>query len=123
MKDKNVKIILILGILLSFMIIIITIIYIVQNQQEQTGAVIPEEYGISVSNKTFNSNFTPYEGENQSDKQIKALISTVKASNMKYEDHQVKLIEPKKLSSSKKYRVALEYGEDDYVNKIIITEE
>ena len=73
--------------------------------------------------RNFNYNFTLYEGKSQSAMQIRALVSEVKASNEEQSERQVELIQPEGLSSSKKYRVVLEYGEDGYINKIIITEE
>ena len=82
--------------------------------------------------RTFNSQFTAYEGESVSGSQIKELISAVEASNAKDDEHKVKLTtgtnyisESKQVKSSKKYKVELSYGGGDsktgYIQEITIT--
>lgn len=78
-----------------------------------------------ISRRTFNSNFTPYVADNNSASQVRALVSSVKASNASNEDHQV-VLEPadiyKKVTSSKKYNIDAEFDDEGYINKIIIEE-
>ena len=73
--------------------------------------------------RTFNSNFTPYEGEGQSTAQIRSLISAVRSSNANSEQQVELQGDISELKSNRKYTVKLEYGDDEYVCAIIVTEE
>lgn len=123
-KEEKISIIdVILLIVFILILIFIFSIYIICNQtNDYVESVIPEDYGKPTERRTFNSNFTPYEGANQSAGNVRSLVSDVHASNANNEEHQVELIMPEKLSGSKVYKVELEYGEDEYINRIVVTE-
>ena len=74
--------------------------------------------------RTFNSNFTPYEGTEQSASQIRSLISAVRSSNANSE-HQVEIqgISTSDIEANGSYTVELEYDEENYICVITITEE
>ncbi len=81
--------------------------------------------------KTFNSNFTLYEGKEQSAVQMRNLVSRIKSSNNveenKKNNHLVTInslmiedIKDVKLNQNIKYTVELDYGEDNYISNIRI---
>jgi len=87
-----------------------------------------------IARRTFNSNFTPYEGGNQSSSQVRSLRRAVNESNesarkkiLEGDSTTARMIELDmegvKIQSSKTYTITLEYDIENYVNKIIIREE
>ena len=74
-----------------------------------------EDQSKAIAIRTFNSQFTPYEGSEQSASQIRALKSTVNSSNSTNPDHQVTFELEKNLTinSQNKYNVELIYGEKE----------
>lgn len=106
-------------------ILLISVGVLIMNSTGDTQKSV-EDNAATIAIRTFNSNFTPYEGESQSASQIRTLVSAVKASNAKDKDHQVTLVLPTGgLKSSEKYEVVLDYGEGEeatgYVQKITVT--
>lgn len=77
----------------------------------------------SIAQRTFNSNFTSYEGSGRKSSDVRALNSTVKNSNVSDPDHQVAIEVPEKLDSKKTYSIEIETGTDGYVSNIKVTEE
>lgn len=107
-------------------ILLISVGVLIMNSTGDTTKSVEDSAG-QIAIRTFNSNFTPYLGENQSASQIRALVSAVNASNAKDKDHPITL-EPsdinKQLKSSKKYTVEADYdGTTGYINKITVKAE
>ena len=78
--------------------------------------------------KTFNSQFTPYEGEKKSSSQIKALISLVETNNLTRTDgHTVNIsnngiTKADDVLSTKVYKVEVLFDVEGYINEVEITE-
>ncbi len=112
-------------------ILLISVGVIIMNSTGDIGGT-SQRQGEIMAIRTFNSQFTAYEGEAVSGSQIKELISAVEASNAKDDEHQVTLSsgsgfisESKQVKASKKYKVELSYGGGDtktgYIQQISIT--
>lgn len=108
-------------------ILLISVGVLIMNSTGNTQQSV-QENADTIAIRTFNSNFTPYEGEDQSASQIRSLISAVKSSNAKSEQQ----IELKGVTSglkaNKKYKVELSYEGTDgsssgYVKTITISEQ
>lgn len=80
-------------------------------------------YGTPMPVRTFNSNFTPYEGENQSASQIRALKSAVKANNDNKERKVELDMSGVKLTNDGRYTVTMQYDDEGYIIKIKIEED
>ena len=71
--------------------------------------------------KSFNAQFTPYEGEDQSAAQIRSLKAAVYASNGAHKDHQVTYTEKETIVSTRKYPVTLNYDPSKgYVIEVVV---
>lgn len=111
-------------------ILLISVGVLIMNSTGDTQASV-EDSAATIAKRTFNSNFTPFEGPGQSAAQIRTLISTVKSSNASNDaENSVSIVgkdgttfSAKTLKSSKKYTVDLDYSDKTgYVNKITISE-
>lgn len=108
-------------------ILLISVGVLIMNSTGNTQQSV-QENADTIAIRTFNSNFTPYEGEDQSASQIRSLISAVKSSNAKSENQ----IELKGvttgLKANKKYTVVLGYEDSTgsgtgYIKTITISEQ
>ena len=108
-------------------ILLISVGVLIMNSTGNTQQSV-QENADTIAIRTFNSNFTPYEGEDQSASQIRSLISAVKSSNAKSENQ----IELKGvttgLKANKKYTVVLGYEDSSgngtgYIKTITISEQ
>lgn len=70
-------------------ILLISVGVLIMNSTGDTQRSV-EDQSKAIAIRTFNSQFTPYEGSEQSASQIRALKSTVNSSNSTNPDHQVK---------------------------------
>ena len=102
-------------------ILLISVGVLIMNSTGDTQKSV-EDQSKAIAIRTFNSQFTPYAGSNQSASQIRSLISAVKASDGTNADHKVDLVTPDPIKANVKYDVTLSYGDDGYVNKIVVTE-
>ncbi len=103
-------------------ILLISVGVLIMNSTGDTQKSV-EDQSKAIAIRTFNSQFTPYEGSDQSASQIRSLISAVKASNGTNQDHLIKdenFTKPATLDSKKKYSVTLEYDAGGYVYKIVV---
>lgn len=71
----------------------------------------------------FNTMFTSYEGTGRSASSIRTLLTIVNKTNETHSDKHPIEVDMPELKTSKKYSVELEYDDQGYINKIIITEE
>lgn len=113
-------------------ILLISVGVIIMNSTGDIGGT-SQRQGEIMAIRTFNSQFTAYEGEAVSGSQIKELISAVEANNAKDDEHKVTLTtgtnnvtKSSQVVASKKYKVELSYGNDDasktgYIQEITIT--
>ncbi len=108
-------------------ILLISVGVLIMNSTGNTQQSV-QENADTIAIRTFNSNFTPYEGEDQSASQIRSLISAVKSSNAKSE-HQIELKgKTSGLKANKKYTVEIGYegtdgGGTGYIQTITVTEQ
>ena len=117
-------------------ILLISVGVLIMNSTGDTQKSV-EDQSKSIAIRTFNSQFTPYEGEGISASQVRALFSTINASNGANEEHEVKVVtgddvidSSSDVVSNKKYKVELMYTDKDgegakktgYVQRIKITE-
>ncbi len=95
-------------------ILLISVGVLIMNSTGDTQRSV-EDQSKAIAIRTFNSQFTPYEGSEQSASQIRALKSTVNSSNSTNPDHQVTFELEKNLTinSQNKYNVELIYGEKE----------
>lgn len=121
MENASKALIIAGAILISILLISVGVL-IMNSTGDTTGSV--EDSAGQIAIRTFNSNFEPYLGENQSASQIRALKSAVNASNAKTPDHRIDLVPADlALKSSKKYKVTEEYAKDGYINKLTIVDQ
>lgn len=100
-------------------ILLISVGVLIMNSTGDTQKSV-EDQSKAIAIRTFNSQFTPYEGEGQSASQIRSLVSAVNSSNGTNSEHPVTITVPT-LNSKTKYDVKLEYASDGYVNKITVS--
>lgn len=98
-------------------ILLISVGVLIMNSTGNTQASV-EDNANQIAKRTFNSNFTPYEGENQSASQIRALRSAVEASNASSEKQVTLDMTGVSLTSSGKYKVTITAYADGYVSAI-----
>lgn len=104
-------------------ILLISVGVLIMNSTGNTQKSV-EDNANTIAIRTFNSNFTPYEGENQSASQIRALKSAVNSSNATDKEHQITftMATGVKLTSSGKYTVELGYDSDTgYINSVTVS--
>ncbi len=113
-------------------ILLISVGVLIMNSTGDTAGTVDKQ-GQVMATRTFNSQFTAYEGESVSGSQIKALISAINASNAKDDDHQItiksgtnQITKSSQVTQSKKYKVEIDYHEgqtdyDGYIKEISIT--
>ena len=93
-------------------ILLISVGVLIMNSTGNTQQSV-QENADTIAIRTFNSNFTPYEGEDQSASQIRSLISAVKSSNAKSEQQIELKGTTTGLKANKKYKVELGYESTD----------
>ncbi len=124
MENASKALIIAGAILISILLISVGVL-IMNSTGDTTKSV--QDFSETTAAKTFNAQFTPYEGEGQSAGQIRSLVSAVSASNGKHPDHKVKWggttsdTTPPKVSTKNKYEVVLTYGDDGYVSTITVS--
>ena len=106
-------------------ILLISVGVIIMNSTGNTQKTV-QDSAQSTEIKSFNAQFTPFEGGGQSASQVRSLISTVKASNgtQGTGGHQVKIygktgttaFNATTLKENTKYTVTLDYADDGYVS-------
>ena len=104
-------------------ILLISVGVLIMNSTGNTQKSV-EDNANTIAIRTFNSNFTQYEGENQSASQIRALKSAVNSSNATDKEHQITftMATGVKLTSSGKYTVELGYDNDTgYINSVTVS--
>lgn len=117
--------------LVSITMSIFAISFVLSEKMEyRDSRMPPPENPEIIKLRNFNSNFTPYEGENRLASEVQTLILAVEDSNEKATEdgHQVEVIYGKNgkplikemLDEQKRYKVSLEVGDDHYINKIIV---
>jgi len=88
--------------------------------------------GESMAAKTFNAQFTSYEGQGRQASQIRELFSAINASKASYPEHEVKIkadtiskntyiSTSAEIRNNTKYDVVLTYGTDGYVSEVAVT--
>lgn len=74
---------------------------------------------------TFNSKFTQYEGNRISGNNVKSLLNSITQNNYINEGRQIKIsgdvATNQDVKSTDTYKVEFEYGNDGFINKVIIT--
>ena len=107
-------------------ILLISVGVLIMNSTGDTQKSV-EDQSKAIAIRTFNAQFTPYEGSDQSASQIRALKSAVQSSNGTNVDHQVvfELATGVTITSKDKYNVELTYGSDNnnkgYVTKVTVS--
>ena len=119
------KALIIAGAILIY-ILLISVGVLIMNSTGDTQKSV-EDQSKAIAIRTFNAQFTPYEGSDQSASQIRALKSAVQSSNGTNVDHQVvfELATGVTITSKDKYNVELTYGSDNnnkgYVTKVTVS--
>ncbi len=104
-------------------ILLISVGVLIMNSTGDTQKSV-EDQSKAIAIRTFNAQFTPYEGEDQSASQIRALISAVNSSNGTNTEHKVEWTDKQTptVNLNKKYKVTLEYDDGGYVKTIKVEE-
>lgn len=124
------KALIIAGAILVSILLISVGVLVMQSMNPMTEQAQSQTEGMGI--KTFNAQFTGYEGEGRTAAQIRALISDVKANNAVNDN--VKLVKTDSatadaftisdVSNSKKYKVTLHYNSSTgYIDYIIVAPE
>lgn len=106
-------------------ILLISVGVLIMNSTGSTQDTVASE-AEGIAKRTFNSNFTPYEGESISASQVRSLFSAIAAT--KGSDHVVtvdssgEITSNNQIKSNKTYAVHANYGDDGYVSTITINE-
>lgn len=104
-------------------ILLISVGVLIMNSTGSTQDSVQQQAD-AIAIRTFNSQFTPYEGHGISASQIKSLFSAINAT--KKSDHVVSIDDSSDIKSTSAltnnglYNVEVVYGEDGYAEKIII---
>ena len=114
-------------------ILLISVAVLIMNSTGDTQRTV-EDTAKSTAARSFNAQFTPYEGKNQSAAQVRSLITAVNASNGADSTHKVTIAYAKKngndvalasaadLLNTDLYTVSLTYNSTTgYINKVTIT--
>ncbi|MDO5555299.1 MAG: hypothetical protein Q4G09_01175 [Clostridia bacterium] len=113
MENASKALIIAGAILIAILLISIGVV-LINSGRDVTGAGSAAMQSQNI--QIFNNQFTPYEGSKKGS-ELKALFSTVQASNASYPDHQVEFKDDGGVTSvvdlvmTKTYTVTLDYGE------------
>lgn len=106
-------------------ILLISVGVLIMNSTGDTQKSV-EDQSKAIAIRTFNAQFTPYEGEDISASQVRTLFSTIEASNATNTDHTVDIdtssgciTKSSQVKANKKYTVDLDYS-GGYVKTITI---